>query len=123
MKKEELKSKEFQLLILKFRDWLETLGYVKFTVYGQPRQVLEFLEWLEKQDVTTVKDITKQHFYDFIEYFKQRPNKRQKGGLSSAHINKQINALNRLIEYLRMNRNINFSLQLKQSKMKLLENL
>jgi len=114
MKKEELKSKDFQLLILQFRDWLETLGYVKFTVYSQPRQVLEFLEWLEKQEITTVKSITKQHFYDFIEYFKQRPNKRLKGGVSSAHINKQINVLNRLIEYLRMNRKINFFLQLKQ---------
>ena len=114
MKKEELKSKEFQLLVLTFRDWLETLGYVKSTVYGQPRQALEFLEWVEKQEVTTVKNITKQHFYDFIEYFKQRPNKRQEGGLSSAHINKQINALNRLIEYLKMNRKISFSLQLKQ---------
>ena len=114
MKKEALKSKEYQLLVLRFRDWIETLGYVKSTVYGQPRQALEFLEWLEKQEVTTVKNITKQHFHDFIEYFKQRPNKRQKGGVSSAHINKQINALNRLIEYLRMNRKINFSLQLKQ---------
>ena len=114
MKKEELKSKEFQLLVLKFRDWLETLGYVKSTVYGQPRQALEFMEWLEKQEITTVKNITKQHFLDFIEYFKQRPNKRLKGGLSSAHINKQINALNRLIEYLKMNQKISFSFQLKQ---------
>ena len=114
MKKEELKSKEFQLLVLTFRDWLETLGYVKSTVYGQPRQALEFLEWIEKQEITTVKQLTKQHFYDFIEYFKLRPNKRQEGGLSSAHINKQINALNRLIEYLKMNRQLNFSFQLKQ---------
>lgn len=110
----ELKSVEFQLIIKGFGSWLDTLGYVKSTVYGQPRQAIEFLEWLEKQEITTVKNIVKQHFYDFIEYFKQRPNKRTKGGLSSAHINKQINALNRLIEYLRMNRNINFSLQLKQ---------
>ena len=114
MKKEELTSTEFRLLHQNFINWLETLGYVSSTVYRQPRYVLEFLLWLESKDVTRAKQINKQHFFDFLDFFKQRPNKRLNGGLSSAHINKQINALNRLIEYLRLNKDIRFSIQLKQ---------
>jgi len=114
MKKEELKSTDFQQLQQNFTNWLETLGYVSSTIYRQPRYVLEFLLWLERQGITKANQIQQQHFFDFLDFFKQRPNKRIKGGLSSAHINKQVNALNRLIEYLRLNKSIRFSIQLKQ---------
>lgn len=113
MKKVRLKSTEFRLLIKGFSDWLAVLNYSEVTVYNTPKQVKEFLEWLENKNVTTVQELAKQHFVDFMEYFKNRPNKRTKVGLSAGHINKQINALKKLVEYLTLNNKINFSLQLK----------
>ena len=114
MKIEQLQTKNYQLIVKGYQQWLSTLGYSESTVYGSPRQVAEFLYWLEQQEVTVVGELTKQHFNDFLEYFKYRPNKRTGEGISSGHINKQINSLTKLVEYLKLNKKINFSLHLKQ---------
>ena len=104
MKIEQLQTKNYQLIVKGYQQWLSTLGYSESTVYGSPRQVAEFLYWLEQQEVTVIGELTKQHFNDFLEFFKYRPNKRTGEGISSGHINKQINSLTKLVEYLKLNK-------------------
>jgi len=84
-----------------FKNWLDTLGYSATTVYGHPRQLNEFLQWLEQQGTTEIKDIQAAQVKAFIEYFKNRPNRIKAGGLSINHVNKQIDALNKFFEYLK----------------------
>ena len=106
-------NQDYQTLLINFTNWLKTLNYSESTVYNQPNQLAEFLRWLETQNITKTKDITPQHGKDFIQHFTTRPNKRRTGGLSEAHINKQIDVLTKLSKYLKHteNQQINFKLQ------------
>jgi len=113
-KKTELKTTQYKRLEKSFGQWLETLGYAASTVYGMPRQLREFLHWLEQQGCTQLESITAELVNDFIEYFKNRPNQRRSGGLSIAHVNKQIDTLQKLSKYLKATGQGTLSLKLKK---------
>lgn len=100
MEAQEIKSIQYQKLIEGFTQWLSTLGYAESSVYGQPRQLREFLSWLETETIREVKQITATHAKHFIEYFQNRPNQRRSGGVSTSYVNKQIDTLNKFFEYL-----------------------
>ncbi len=100
IKKSSLKTPNYQILEKGFKSWLATLGYAESTVYGHPRQLREFLVWLECQGHTQIIEVNQQLTADFIRYFKGRPNQRRTGGLSIAHVNKQIDTLNKFFKYL-----------------------
>jgi integrase/recombinase XerD len=96
-----LKTTHYQHLAQGFKKWLQTLGYAESTVYKLPKQLHEFLQSLEQQEIIEVKKITATHAMSFIHYFKNRPNKRRSGGVSIAHVNKQIGTLNKFFTYLK----------------------
>ncbi|MBU0765311.1 MAG: hypothetical protein KJ607_10805, partial [Bacteroidetes bacterium] len=100
MKQLPLRTTKYRLLEKGFKDWLSTLGYSKHTVYGLPYQAREFLHWLEQQGITGVTTITGSNAKDFMEYFRNRKNQRRSGGLSNAHINGQVDCLNKFFDYL-----------------------
>ena len=106
-------TKIYTELLINFSNWLSTLGYSESIVYHTPKQLQEFLEWLESKDIISTKDIEQNHGKEFIEHFTNRPNKRRAGGLGAAHINKQIDTLEKLAKYLKLteNQTINFKLQ------------
>jgi len=85
-----------------FKAWLETLGYASGTVYGLPKQLKEFLTWLESNGIDEVQEISQKEVDAFLEYFEKRPNQRRPGGLSINHINKQIDTLEKFFRYLRL---------------------
>jgi len=95
-----MKTPHYNQIIKSFASWLQTLGYASSTVYGMPRQLREFLEWIEEKGVTKVESITEEQMIRFITYFKTRPNKRRSGGLSTAYVNKQIDCLIKFCKYL-----------------------
>ena len=99
-----------------FKEWLATLGYAESTVYGYPKQLIEFLYWLEQQGVKEIMSILPVHAMDFIEYFKNRPNRRRAGGLSIVHINKQIDVLNKFFKYLAMTQQYHQNIQIRTIK-------
>lgn len=115
-KKSTLTTVGYKRIKQGFKQWLETLGYAAVTVYGKPRQLQEFLEWLEKKEITEVKQITGAYCKEYIEYFKNRPNKRRPGGLSIAHINSQIDTLNKFSNYLKVTRQGELNLNIKLLK-------
>ncbi len=120
----EIKKK---LLAVQFKEWLEILGYSHHTVYGAPRQVEELLIWLDdrladKTSITQVTQITQNDVEAFLEYFKNRPNKRRSGGLSIAHINKQIEAINLFFTYLKTTGEVPTKIKLKRLQSKELPN-
>ena len=113
---QELHNQEFKKLQLSFKVWLQTLGYAASTVYGHPRMLNEFLCWLECQGHTQIKETTQQLTEDFILQFKDRPNQRRAGGLSIAHVNKQIDTLNKFFKYLNNTKQYNQTITLKKLK-------
>ncbi len=90
------------LQIQGFKEWLATLGYASSTVYSFPLQLEEYLDWLENEKRANNKESA----LLFMDYFKNRKHKRKAGGLSIAHINKQIDVLNKYFEYLYDNEKI-----------------
>ncbi len=88
-------STQHEQLLLQFKNWLVSLGYAKSTCYHLPRMTREFLAFIKGP-------ITHQKAQHFMTFFKQRPNKNTGGGLSTAHINKQIGAVNTFFRFLRL---------------------
>jgi len=116
MDKRTLKSTQYQILEKGFKSWLATLGYAESTVYGHPRMLREFLQWLESNEITVIKEITQELTADFIRHFKNRPNQRRAGGVSISHVNKQINTLNKFFKYLNNTKQYNQNITLKKLK-------
>jgi len=101
MKHLEIKTIKYKLLEQSFKEWLQTLGYAKSTVSNLPSNLREFFHYSENKGITDTKNITPLHISNFIEYFKNRKNQRRSGGLSIAHINRQIDTLHKFARYMK----------------------
>jgi len=103
MKQLALQSEAYRYIIASFREWLQTIGYSKQTVYQLPNYIQEFLYYAETKGYAGLHQITndliKEHYYKL----KLRTNKRKEGGLSAAYLNKHLQAFNKFIDYLRQN--------------------
>ncbi len=95
-----IQSVQYRRLLQGFTDWLGTLGYARATVYGLPKQLKEFLIWLEHHKIMGVEKITQVQINNFIHYFKNRSNRRRPGGIGTGHVNKQIDTIQKFIKYL-----------------------
>ena len=100
MKQLPLKNTSFELIEIGFKKWLDILGYNVQTVYNMPNQVREFLHWLEQKEVKQIKQVNQEHYKNYFNYLSSRSNKRRGGGLSNNFLNKHLQALEKLSEYL-----------------------
>ena len=80
--------------------WLNTLGFSSGLVYDYKFRVKEFFEWLQTKNINTVYTISQKHIDKYFDYLQTRPNKRRKGGLSTAHLNHNFMAIDKLLEFL-----------------------
>ena len=84
-----------------FKRWLKLLNYAKSTVYGNPKYIKNFTDYLEATGVKEIRDIENRHIKEYYEYLKVRPNKRKPGALSQHAIINHIGALKRFAKYIR----------------------
>jgi integrase/recombinase XerD len=103
MKRLPVTAPPFQYIEKSFKEWLEALGYSWQGVYAMPIQIRGLLNWLEKQNKTDLKDITSEAITNYYyQELKQRKNyMRDAGTLSNKHLNKNLQALRKFVEYLR----------------------
>ena len=92
-------TKTYPSYIESFTGWLKVLGYSASTVYGTPRMLKEFFDWLEQNNIKKIEHITATHTEQFIRYTTTRANRRRVGGLSASHINRYIEVINKFNEY------------------------
>jgi len=85
--------------LLSFSEWLKLLGYSQATVYGLPIMLQEFFLWLEKKGITNLDQLTTEQTTEFIEYNKNRANRRRAGGISAYHVNRYIDTIKKFNEY------------------------
>ncbi|WP_462248924.1 tyrosine-type recombinase/integrase [Ekhidna sp.] len=109
MKKLTLNNPKYRYLEKSFREWLDILGYAPSTVYSIPNMIREFFFYLESCEVASIELVKPEHFERYLSKLKERSNDRRGGGLSGAHINKHIQALRKLIEYLDKVARVNIS--------------
>jgi len=100
MKKLNLKNLSYQYIETGFKEWLNVLGYGQGTVNGMPVLIREFLHYLENNGIHHIKHLQQKHIKAYHLYISTRTNDRRSGALSTNHINKQIKAVEKLLEYL-----------------------
>src|SRR6056297_2922468 len=93
-------SEEFAELEKGFLQWLETLNYSPATIASRKRNIREFLLYLERSNVKSMKDATQYKVGRFVRYLKRRENKLYGSGLMNASVNVGISTVNKFFEYL-----------------------
>ena len=105
------KTDEFVETTESFRNWLQTLGYSKSSVSNLPSHIKSFFFHLKKEGVGEVEKIERKHAKQFMQQLSQRANKRNGSPLSPAYLNKHLQALKLLSQYLRKTGKGTFTLE------------
>ena len=100
MKKLEIKSSSFNYLEHAFKEWLDILGYSSMSVYNLPHLVREFFHYLEQHGKTHITQLQTKDYQNYFHHISSRANQRRGGGLSNNYLNKHIQAIEKLIEFL-----------------------
>ncbi|WP_300600674.1 tyrosine-type recombinase/integrase [Niabella sp.] len=103
MKRLPVTAAPYQYIEKSFKEWLEVLGYSWQSVYYMPIQIRGLLNWLERQNKTELRHITAEAITDYYyNELKQRKDYLHDAGtLSNKHLNKNLQALRKFVEYLR----------------------
>lgn len=100
MKKLVLNNPGYQYLEKAFKEWLAILGYSAGVVTGMPIIIREFFHYLESKGIDQVQQLKQQHIKAYHDHIHSRANQRRGGGLSNNYINKHIQAIEKLLQYL-----------------------
>ncbi len=98
-----LKSLTYQTLLTRYKQWLKVLNYAEKTQKSYPYHVIEFLHWLENQNVQELTDLKQEHQANYTHYLETRENQTKGGNLHQYTINKNLKAVNNLMKYLNLN--------------------
>jgi integrase/recombinase XerD len=103
MKRLSVTAAPYQYVEKSFKEWLQALGYSWQAVYYMPIQVRGLLHYLESQNKTELQHITNEAITNYYyNELKQRKNYLHGAGtLSNKHLNKNLQALRKFVEYLR----------------------
>jgi integrase/recombinase XerD len=100
MKKLPLANPSYQHLEQGFKEWLDILGYCEMSVYNMPHIIREFLYFLETEQINHIRDLKQKHLQNYYRHISSRTNQRRGGGLSGNYLNKQLQAIEKFLEYL-----------------------
>lgn len=101
MQKLTIQTPEFIRLENAFGKWLQTLNFERSTVYYNPVRIREFFNWLEKQGIKAITEITKPVVLKYFDYLKERKNQTRNGKLSKNTLRTHQQSLRRFTRYLR----------------------
>lgn len=93
-------NEQYKAIQEEYSVYLKTVGFSKSIVYNYPLSIVYFFEWLQSKGISAITHITQTHINNYFEYLQQRPNQRRTGGLSDAHLNKNFDAIDKLLEFL-----------------------
>jgi integrase/recombinase XerD len=93
MQHHTLTSTTFNLYVLRFEQWLHTLGYSPSTVRNYPSILREFLHYCQGKAITEAQAIEKETIAGYLDYIGTRKNHRREGALSATYINSHIRML------------------------------
>ncbi len=83
-----------------YQSWLKTLGFAESSQKSLPQYVKEMLVYFEEKEFTTASQLTAESIQTYFHQWKQRKNKTTGAGLSAAHINKGVLAINNFVKFL-----------------------
>ncbi len=92
-----------------YETWLSTLGFSQSIVYNYPKSVYYFLEYLETKSISQIHFITQKNINEYLLYIQSRKHLRKNKTLSTAHLNKSFDALDKFIEFLNQHTQTNIT--------------
>ncbi|MFN5848401.1 MAG: tyrosine-type recombinase/integrase [Chitinophagales bacterium] len=93
-------TRNFTEIWTEYVRWLDTLGFSNGLIYDYKGRIKDFIEWLESNQVSDIKNFTQKHLSAYSEYLQSRKNKRRGGGLGTSHLNHNFMALDKFCEFL-----------------------
>lgn len=83
-----------------FAVWLAAIGFSNSVTYNYKNAAYDFFEWLQSKSIHQINLITQTHITQYFEFLQTRSNKRKTGALSAAHLNKNFDCIDKLLEFL-----------------------
>lgn len=83
-----------------FLSWIDILGFSSHTKRSCGYASRYFFHWLQAQGVYHISQLKQHHLENYTEFLQQRHNFSYEGGLSNAYLNKNFDALDKLIQFL-----------------------
>ncbi|GGI58482.1 tyrosine-type recombinase/integrase [Winogradskyella haliclonae] len=91
----------YQSILEEFKQYLQTLGFADSTVYNYQGYLTQFFIYLQQRQISHIGQLNAQYCYDYFEYLQKRPNlRRTHRSLSSSHLNRTFDAIDKLCEFL-----------------------
>lgn len=93
-------NKHYKTIQKEFTKWLDILGFSNHTQKSCSLATQYFFKWLNNKGVKQINQLQAQHLKTYVDYLQYRENRSYGGGLSVAYLNKNFDALDRLLEFL-----------------------
>jgi integrase/recombinase XerD len=90
----------FKNITKEFAVWLAAIGFSNSVTYNYKHAALDFFEWLQIKNVHSIQLLNANLIQNYFEYLQTRSNKRKAGALSAAHLNKNFDCIDKLLEFL-----------------------
>lgn len=100
MQKLIVRTAQYEYLEKGFREWLDILGYNPATVKSMPIHAHELFHFLEGRGITEIRTLHQKDIKAYHDHISTRPNYNRGGALSEKYILMQIQAVEKLLEYL-----------------------
>jgi integrase/recombinase XerD len=90
----------FKNITKEFAVWLAAIGFSNSVTYNYKNAAFDFLAWLQTKNVPQINLLAQTHIAQYFEHLQTRSNKRKAGALSAAHLNKNFDCIDKLLEFL-----------------------
>lgn len=100
MQKLVLQTASYQYLEISFGQWLDILGHCPQSVTAMPLIIREFLYFLEQRNIVSIQQLQQKDLRAYHDHINTRANQRRGGALSDKSVNKHLQAIEKLLEYL-----------------------
>lgn len=93
-------TEHYKTIAKEYAVWLAAIGFSNSVTYNYKNAALDFFEWLQIKNVHSIQLLNTNIISTYFEYLQTRSNKRRQGALSAAHLNKNFDCIDKLLEFL-----------------------
>jgi integrase/recombinase XerD len=93
-------NNSYRQLVKSYTNYLQTLGFAASTVYNYPRFVAPFLAYVEQNGTHKINQLTTKTVLAYFKHLEQARGERTKRTFSTAHLNRNFEAIDKFLEFL-----------------------
>lgn len=93
-------AENYKPIAKEYAVWLAAIGFSNSVTYNYKNAALDFFEWLQTKNIHSIQLLSTNLVNNYFEFLQTRSNKRKAGALSAAHLNKNFDCIDKLLEFL-----------------------